>query len=273
MSATHGPLLLCNPPVRGLSVLQVMSAQAGGDAPLREEQQGRPMEATEQAEETAATSSGAVGSTVPEGPQMNGGGSGGGRRGLEKAVIEEPKPSSSGTAEHELIGSRVQSSMADDGGQRIQAEASIEPQRISSEAIPAAAPSGDHASYSAMGGGDSQSGAFATPRSSRSVPSFGEGFRPAHGAWPGWITRLGDMFKAPPVAWLPSPLPSPPRPRRLLEPQRGPEPGQSFERVAGMTVEEHRASGLGPNYKHPKQQQHTSGSDPSRSPETTGWSS
>ncbi|OLP75136.1 Retrovirus-related Pol polyprotein from transposon TNT 1-94 [Symbiodinium microadriaticum] len=79
-----------------------MSAQAGGDAPLREEQQGRPMEATEQAEETAATSSGAVGSTVPEGPQMNGGGSGGGR--------------------------------------------------ISSEAIPAAAPSGDHASYSAMGG-------------------------------------------------------------------------------------------------------------------------
>ncbi|CAE7422884.1 unnamed protein product [Symbiodinium sp. CCMP2592] len=35
------------------------------------------------------------------------------------------------------------------------------------------------------------------------------------GHLPGWVTRLGEFFKAPAVQWLPSPIPSPPRPRLL----------------------------------------------------------
>ena len=57
---------------------------------------------------------------------------------------------------------------------------------------------------------------FHTPRSSRSaqISGFGALRSSVPGQWPGWVSRLGDLFKAPPIpnTWLPSPIPSPPPP-------------------------------------------------------------
>ena len=57
---------------------------------------------------------------------------------------------------------------------------------------------------------------FHTPRSSRSaqVSGFGALRSSVPGQWPGWVSRLGDLFKAPPIpnTWLPSPISSPPPP-------------------------------------------------------------
>ena len=61
-------------------------------------------------------------------------------------------------------------------------------------------------------------GVFQTPRSSGSLLSGPGVQRQAHsGKWPGWVSRLGEMFKAPTVQWLPSPLPSPPKLRAAGE--------------------------------------------------------
>ena len=63
------------------------------------------------------------------------------------------------------------------------------------------------------GGGGIQAD-YHTPRSSMSagISGFGAACSGAQGQWPGWVTRLGDLFKAPPIpgTWLPSPIPSPP---------------------------------------------------------------
>ena len=57
---------------------------------------------------------------------------------------------------------------------------------------------------------------FQTPRSrlGSHLPGLGSLRGGAPAQWPGWVSRLGDLFKAPPIpnTWLPSPIPSPPPP-------------------------------------------------------------
>ena len=57
---------------------------------------------------------------------------------------------------------------------------------------------------------------FQTPRSrlGAHLPGLGSLRGGAPAQWPGWVSRLGDLFKAPPIpnTWLPSPIPSPPPP-------------------------------------------------------------
>eukprot|EP00439_Symbiodinium_sp_Y106_P025509 s7582_g3.t1 len=101
--------------------------------------------------------------------------------------------------------------------------------------------------------GEHMTGSFFTPRSSRGGSLPREGVGSHSGPWPGWIAKLGDMFKAPAVSWMPSPLPSPPRPRRLLEARslRGPPaaraPAPGLDSGYGFRGEEVRGSGLVPN--------------------------
>ena len=55
---------------------------------------------------------------------------------------------------------------------------------------------------------------FHTPRSAMGshVAGFSASRGGHQGQWPGWVTRLGDFFRPPPIpnTWLPSPIPSPP---------------------------------------------------------------
>ena len=56
---------------------------------------------------------------------------------------------------------------------------------------------------------------FQTPRSRAS--QFTAGNNATGASWPGWMTRLGGLFNPTvPTAWLPSPIPSPPRPPTQL---------------------------------------------------------
>ena len=56
---------------------------------------------------------------------------------------------------------------------------------------------------------------FQTPRSRAS--QFTAGNNPTGAGWPGWMSRLGGLFNPTvPTAWLPSPIPSPPRPPTQL---------------------------------------------------------
>ena len=101
-----------------------------------------------------------------------------------------------------------------------------------------------------------QQAGFVTPRSVRSIPAMEQGMRPPSTGWPSWMSRIGEMFKAPPVTWLPSPMPSPPRPRRLLEARSlyGPPPRRHRggpEEAAGIRGEEQSNLGLGPTLHTP----------------------
>ena len=73
----------------------------------------------------------------------------------------------------------------------------------------------ERAVSSALEGSEAQ-GIFQTPRVRPiSRPIATEVIRPEpSSSLPGWITRLGEFFKAPAVSWMPSPIPSPPVPRR-----------------------------------------------------------
>ena len=55
---------------------------------------------------------------------------------------------------------------------------------------------------------------FHTPRSTMGsqMAGFATSRGGHQGQWPGWVTRLGDFFRPPPIpqTWLPSPIPSPP---------------------------------------------------------------
>ena len=79
---------------------------------------------------------------------------------------------------------------------------------------------------------------------------------------PSWVTRLGEFFKAPAVQWLPSPIPSPPRPRLLnmnVADQHGDMTGMSRSGAVGNA----REDGFRVNsYPATKQQQYPGRSDP-----------
>ena len=70
----------------------------------------------------------------------------------------------------------------------------------------------------ATGSQEAQS-VFQTPRARpMRPPAFTEAIRPAQQSnLPGWLTKLGEFFKAPAVTWMPSPIPSPPVPRRATQ--------------------------------------------------------
>ena len=124
-------------------------------------------------------------------------------------------------------------------------------QGVSRGVVPAVDFSENVGRQSASGGMEMQQGVYVTPRSTRSVFSAADGARPSTASWSGWMTKIGDLFKAPPVTWLPSPIPSPPRPRRLLDPRpsRGDQPGRTVgyqESLLGARVEEIRGVGRPP---------------------------
>ena len=63
-------------------------------------------------------------------------------------------------------------------------------------------------------------GGFYTPRRSSRTSLFPEAIRPpSQGGIHGLVAKIGEFFKAPAVAWLPSPIPSPPVPRGALPSQ------------------------------------------------------
>ena len=237
-----------------------MSAQSEA-AQLRENSTLQSGGGTDVAEETAAQVSGAAVPAVPDPVQMNGVGGSGGEYGAGRREAGDPQPAVMATDSEEPCGSGVARPVGTEEAQRSKA---IESQRFSSGATQVAEFSGDPTGQAAPDGAEVRPPTFFTPRSSRGAHSLGEGPRDPHTEWPGWFAKLGDMFKAPPVNWLPSPMPSPPRPRRLLEPRhlRGPPvPGQGgIGRVAGTRVEEQGSTFLGPN--HPNHNTPSSSSVP-----------
>ena len=63
-------------------------------------------------------------------------------------------------------------------------------------------------------------GGFHTPRRSSRTSLFPEAIRPPpQGGIHGLVAKIGEFFKAPAVAWLPSPIPSPPIPRGAISSQ------------------------------------------------------
>ena len=60
---------------------------------------------------------------------------------------------------------------------------------------------------------------YFTPRSLNSQFASAQAGRTAGGgSWHGWVSRLGELFTQPAIPnWLPSPIPSPPRPPSLLQ--------------------------------------------------------
>ena len=233
-----------------------MSAQSSSEAPLREREADRPGEVDSGAVDTGAVLPDAVYAAASGAPQMNGTAGGGTATGPEEdEEAQQPGYRNGATAAGDVNYKAEVRAAGTGETQRTQTRTDEGPQRSSSGVSPAVDLRGDPAGIPPPDGGGLGQGVFTTPRSTRSANVQSEGFRPA-GAWPGWITKIGDMFKAPPAAWLPSPLPSPPRPRRLLEPRRlqgPPQPGQGsgFGDVAGNRVEEQRSSGLIPNYNTP----------------------
>ena len=210
------------------------------DRPLPEEQLGSGEV------ETGAVSSGATVFVVSEAPQMNGVGCGGGGGNLDGAEAHGSGSAETVTAEDQPRGSGQMGAVDVDAVQRMQARTDNHCQAVTSGAIPAVSASDRAVFHASSGNVDGSSGIYMTPRSTRSAHAMAEGARPSGSAWPGWITKLGDLFKAPPVMWLPSPMPSPPRPRRLLDPrnsQAPPPPARSSARpgdVMGFRVEEPR---------------------------------
>ena len=80
---------------------------------------------------------------------------------------------------------------------------------------------------------------FFTPRSRTS--QLGGPSTAGSGYWPGWMTRIGELFAQPTApAWMPSPIPSPPRPptqlaRRSLDLRTADDEGSLGFRLAGRT--------------------------------------
>ena len=78
---------------------------------------------------------------------------------------------------------------------------------------------------------------FHTPRSGGSshIAGFAAFRGGAQGQWPGWVSRLGELFKAPPIpkTWMPSPIPSPPMPRQGEEPGLSATAGRMDPAMAG----------------------------------------
>ncbi|CAE7486493.1 GIP [Symbiodinium sp. CCMP2592] len=195
-----------------------MSAQAGAAQP---QQNGVPGPSVQTEEETGAER---------PGPSLSGGSDPSQMR--QKAAAESekgdgdargaPGPSSTSAAAAQCAGDVQEaegapSGVAGDQGMQTRADMSdqVGPSRVMSAGTQNMQTGVDLRSTAAT---DIGAGAYHTPRSSRSVFSSVHGMRPNQpGMWPGWVTRLGEMFKAPPVQWLPSPLPSPPRPRAATE--------------------------------------------------------
>ena len=80
---------------------------------------------------------------------------------------------------------------------------------------------------------------FFTPRSRTS--QLGGPSTAGSGYWPGWMTRIGELFAQPTApAWMPSPIPSPPRPptqlaRRSLDLRTADDEGLLGFRLGGRT--------------------------------------
>ena len=233
--------------------LQVMSAQAEG-ALLRKDE-GRAQRCDEAgAEETGAVGSGApVLAGVSDPLQMNGKGGDQGERGAGETWVSDPDPAEDAAVDDPPRGSGDAEVQRSGGEQEAQAGTDIGAHGASSGAVFAATLPERTGPTTATYSGEQVSGSFFTPRSARGAPPRGEGYGPQSSAWPGWITKLGDIFKAPAVSWMPSPLPSPPRPRRLLEagppPQRGWTPGMG--NGLGFRVDETRAPIVPPTYNTP----------------------
>ena len=235
-----------------------MSAQPADAKKLCDDERQLPEERLGSEEvETAAVSSGATVPVVSEAPQMNGVGCGGGGGNLEGAEAHGSGLAETVTAEDQPRGSGQMGTVDVDAAQRMQARTDNNYQAVTSGAIPAVSASDRAFFHASSGSVDVSSGIYMTPRSTRSVQAMAEGARPSSHAWPGWITRLGDLFKAPPVTWLPSPMPSPPRPRRLLDPRNArvpPPPARSSARpgdVMGFRVEEPRGFNQGHMHNTP----------------------
>ena len=232
-----------------------MSAQATFDGDqLREDRQGQQDVV---AEETAVLGSETTANVASDTVQMNGIGGGGGDN--DSGVVKEPALESAGTVSAGDMprGSGDVPSNATDGVQRMQIRTDTGGQAASSGMIPAAEPWGNLGGEEASTHFGAQQAVFTTPRSARSIPAMEQGMRPPPSTgWPGWMSRIGEMFKAPPVNWLPSPMPSPPRPRRLLEARSiyGPPPRRHRggpEETAGIRGEEQSNLGLGPSLHTP----------------------
>ena len=220
-----------------------MSAQPVDHVLLREEGQSLRCGASGAVEEeTGAGGSGATQGAASEPPQMNGVGSGGSEQRLRRSPDRVLEPAETAVAEEQPRGSNQAESYVADDVQGTQTRTDNGPQGATSGVDPAVMSSAERRMPFAVSGEDVPQPVFMTPRSRRSATSvIGEPIQ-GNGGWPGWMVKLGDLFKAgPPATWLPSPIPSPPRPRRLLEQGalRGPPPART------LGGPEHRGMGSG----------------------------
>ena len=188
------------------------------------------------AEETAAVLTGEALHAESVTPQMNGVAGGGSERRADGAEATTSTRTETATGEDAPSGSGNAEAVVQEMRQGEQTRTDINSQGVASGVAFAAEFSGGAAVQAGHGEDEARSATYATPRSTRSVPIYGESTRVPAVNWPGWMTRLGDMLRGPPTNWMPSPLPSPPRPRRLLDPRS----------LRGSVGQYDAAAGLGP---------------------------
>ena len=152
-------------------------------------------------------------------PQMNGVAGGGSERRADGAEATTSTRTETAAGEDGPSGSGFVEAVVQETRQGEQTRTDTNSQGVASGVAFAAGFSGDATVQAGHGEDEARSAQYATPRSTRSVPIYGESTRVPTVHWPGWMTRLGDMLRGPPTNWMPSPLPSPPRPRRLLDPR------------------------------------------------------
>ena len=242
---------------------QVMSAQAGAsaDAPLQNGVDAGTSRVREEEAETGARGSGPVLSTGSEPGQEASRGGGQSGEGADMAQAWPAAPTWNGEDD------RSREGCVDDRAPGVveqgpETRADITGQAGTSGGGPAVQDSGMLGGAPLSNPRDGASvGDYHTPRSSRSFGPGGSFVRPAmQTQLPSWVTRLGEFFKAPAVQWLPSPIPSPPRPRLLnmnVADQHGDMTGMSRSGAVGNA----REDGFRVNsYPAPPQQQTPSSS-------------
>ncbi|CAE7310954.1 GIP, partial [Symbiodinium microadriaticum] len=173
-----------------------MSAQPVDHVLLREEGQSLRCGASGAVEEeTGAGGSGATQGAASEPPQMNGVGSGGSEQRLRRSPDRVLEPAETAVAEEQPRGSNQAESYVADDVQGTQTRTDNGPQGATSGVDPAVMSSAERRMPFAVSGEDVPQPVFMTPRSRRSATSvIGEPIQ-GNGGWPGWMVKLGDLFK------------------------------------------------------------------------------
>ena len=251
-AVSHGLLIwLVFLPISSGSALQVMSPSSAcaEKVPLMNGGgQGDPSEGRPE-EETAATSSGLGAELRPEPSQTmmaSGGGKGGGG---DAPMGVEALPSAMTSAGHgDFQNGEIQQPTEQDPllFQGSRSRANIADQVGASRDGPAEQ-EGTRPGIVAQATMDESvlQGGYQTPRARSSRPTmFVEATRQQQSSsLPTWVTRLGEFFRQPAVTWLPSPLPSPPLPRRSEDRTTGARLGERPSQVLEAPPGQGRSAG------------------------------